>query len=113
MTWFFIFLAAFFAFFLYGLLRNPAEAGETFWGLFAFWRWFEERDDIRIGRAYLSSYKVKRWFNVILEHDDMQGDVYWLFVVIIFKRGFKAVYWGNTKGRYTLPKLDWRLFRNE
>lgn len=110
MIWFWAFLVVFFALFLYGLLRKPAEAGETFWGLFAFWRWFEERDDIRIGSLYLTSYKVPRWFNVIVEHDDMQGDVYWLFVIIAFKRGFKAMYWGNTSGKYTVPKFSASLF---
>lgn len=124
MIWFFIFLVAFFAFFLYGLLRKPAEAGETFWGLFAFWRWFEERDDIKIGNLYLTSYRIprriipatgklypRRWFNVILEHDDMQGDVYWMFVVILAGRGFKAMYWGNTSGKYTIPKFSFSLLK--
>jgi len=109
-TLFFVGLAIFFVVFLWGLLRKPATRGESFFDLFAFWTWFEERDEVRIGRFWFTSYPVPRWFNVIVEHDDMQGDVYWEFVLIVFKRGFKMMHWGNTSGRYTIPKFSFSLF---
>ena len=95
MTWFFIFLAAFFAFFLYGLLRKPAEAGETFWGLFAFWRWFEERDDIRIGRVLLTIRRAGRWFKVkaFTTRAVAFPRKQWWFQVFLFKRALTIMFW--------------------
>lgn len=97
MIWFFIFLVAFFAFFLYGLLRKPAEAGETFWGLFAFWRWFEERDEVRIGRLALTASPSENWFGFCsMSHDGKGGfPPYRLLRVTAFKRNFAAVLWGK------------------
>lgn len=97
MIWFFIFLVAFFAFFLYGLLRKPAEAGETFWGLFAFWRWFEERDDVRIGRLGLMSSPSENWFGFCAMSHDGEGGFpkYKLLRITLFKKNFAAVLWGK------------------
>ncbi len=51
------------------------------------------------------------WFQFILEHDDLQGDVYWMSTIIIFSQAFQIHVDGNTHGQYTLPKINFRLFK--
>lgn len=50
-------------------------------------------------------------FQFILEHDDLQGDVYWMSTIIIFSQAFQIHVDGNTHKRYLFPKINFRLFK--
>jgi hypothetical protein len=70
------------------------------------------KKNIQIGRLQIKTYRVPaRFANVIVEHDDLQGDVYWVLTLIFGWRAIQFWLWGNTSGKYTVPRFEYRLFK--
>lgn len=95
MIYYFIFLALFFVVFLYGLLRTPPSAGETFLDMFKFWKWFDHDEQVRIGRLVFTLTSSTHWLGFFSSsHDGFDGfPPFRLVRLTALKKTLHIVFW--------------------